>query len=67
MQEVLKGTTFHRDKCQIATISAGLIYETKTQPEEAPEPQNENKYVNYLKSEWCSFSPFETLQTQSKK
>lgn len=66
-QKVLKGTTPHRDKCQIVTISAGLIYETNTQPEEAPEPQNENKYLNYLKSEQWSFFPFKALQTQSKK
>lgn len=67
VQKVLKGTTSHWEKCQIVTISADLIYETNTQPEEAPEPQNENKYLNYLKSEQCSFFPFKTLETQSKK
>lgn len=38
---LLKGTLSHREKCQIVTISAGLIQETNTQFEEAPNPQNE--------------------------
>lgn len=67
VQKVLKGTISQRDKCQIVTISAGLIYETNTPPEEAPEPQNENKYLNHLKPEQCSFLPLKTLQTQSNK
>lgn len=50
VQKVHKGTTSDRDKCQIVTISA-VIYETNTQPAEASKPQNENKYLNYLKSE----------------